>query len=226
MYSVWHITLFLTHYWISRGHYINELPNSLLRKCHDVLIYFLFRVFWKMSWWICLACCCSEHMMDTALRGGPPQALLFPWGWFPGILGRSVKYGVTFKFFDRSHLLSMGALMFSIIGQRMRHQLHHIFASTGHTFLLKSPWCMTYDFENKAVFSASFPSHLAEWFSQKNWHIKPDNISNLSLPRKWLPDKNKYSLCSIYSIRTEQGISFNTHRSANPILLEFHLAFM
>lgn len=85
---------------------------------------------------------------------------------------------------------------------------------------------MTEDFEDKDVFSSSISSPLAERFSQKNWHIEPDNISNLSLPWKWLQDKNKYSLCSIYSIRTEQGIYFNTYKSANPILLESHLAFM
>lgn len=93
-------------------------------------------------------------------------------------------------------------------------------------FFSESPWLVTYDFENKDVLSSSIPSPLAEWFSPKNWHIKPDNISNLLLPWKWLQDKNKYSLCSIYSIRTEQGIYFNAHKSAYPILVESHLAFM
>lgn len=40
-----------------------------------------------------------------------------------------------------------------------RHQLHHLLAGTGHAFVLKSPWCVTYDLESKAVFSSS---HLAE----------------------------------------------------------------
>lgn len=70
-------------------------------------------------------------------------------------------------------------------------------------------------------------SLLAERFfsGKKTSYTKPDYISNLSLPWKWLQDKNKYSLCSIYSIRTEREIYFSTYKSANPILVESHLAF-
>lgn len=122
--------------------------------------------------------------------------------WNHEALSRSSSCLLTFP----NWFLKMVILICNIPGHT-RHLFHHVLTRKWPWFLFcfESPWLVTYDFENKDLFSSSVPSPRAAWFSQKTWHIKPVNISSLSLPRKWLQDKNKYSLCSIYPVRTEQG---------------------